>query len=400
MRGERRTPMVTGGVHRAASRRRTAMLGPGCALVLLLSGLFALAGPSAADGYTFTPVAGSPFTGLGAYLAPQQTLFSPNGRYLADTSFNEVYVQTVSKSGVVGTPGLYESPRAPCKGIPIPIGYVDSVAYSPNGALLAAVEEPRVEERARRKPAGALHIYRVRGRRLVERSCRALPYTGKNPTPERYYGVAFGPDGLLAVTNVGENTATLYSVSSAGKAHQIIVFKTGKDPDAVAFGPTRAGGQGLAVANWGDGTVSIFTISSGVVAPAAGSPVPTVGGPTSVAFSPNAVLAVAGSAANLLYVYAVSFVGALSGVGAAHTDGPPLSVAFSADGGLLGTADTSDVAVFSVAASGLLAPVSGSPFSPPGGSASIAFDGHASLLAVAAGLTATGEVAVYSYAPS
>jgi hypothetical protein len=138
----------------------------------------------------------------------------------------------------------------------------------------------------------------------------------------------------------------------------------------------------------------MFTDSSGFIAPAADSPVATVAGPSSVAFSPKGVLAVAGSGDNMVYVYSVSYVAGLSGVGAAHTDDRALSVAFSTTGNLLGTANPTDAEVFSVATTGLLSPVGGSPFSSGGDS--IAFDHHAFLLALALG----GGTAVYNYALS
>lgn len=373
------------------------------ALAVLSSGvLLLLSAPTAVAGlsYTFTQVAGSPFTREfgGLPIAPNQVLFSPDGRLLVSTSSNEAWSQTVSKSDAVGTPGPYVGPRL-CKEpkgtiIPINTGHLDSVAFSLNGAWLAEVEEPATGLPKGTFEPGTLRIYRVRGRKLISRSCRTLPYPGKNPTPKPYYSVAFGPAGLLAVTNVGKNTVTLYFVSATGKTHKASVFATGKDPDAVAFGPTQSGGEALAVANWGDNNVSMFTDSSGYIAPAAGSPVATVAGPSSVAFSPKGILAVAGSGDNLIYMYSVSLVAGLSGVGAAHTDDQALSVAFSTTGKLLGVANPTDAQVFSVVTSGLLAPVGGSPFSS--GGESIAFDHHAFLLAIATG----GATVVYSYAPS
>lgn len=385
--------------HRSTRRYWTSRVCGSIALAFLLEGLLLLAGaPTALAGpaYTFTQVAGSPFSTGTNQLAPHQVVFSPNGALLVDTSFNDVFVQSVSNSGVVGTPDLYASPEAckPPKGYPVNTGHVDSVAYSRNGALLAEVEEPLTGLRKGAHEGGTLRIYRVRGRRLINRSCRTLPYTGSNPTPEPYYAVSFGPAGLLAVTNVGKNTVTLYSVNAAGKTHQASVFTTGKDPDAVAIGPTQSGGQALAVANWGDNNVSTFTVSSGFVAPAAGSPYTALAGPSSLAFSPHGVLAVADSGANEVNLYTVNFVAQLSGSGAAPTDDKPLSVAFSTTGKLLGSADSSDVSVFSVATSGLLAPVTGSPL--PGAPVSIAFDHHAFLLAVSTG----DGTAVYKYAPS
>jgi WD40 repeat protein len=384
--------------HRLTRRDWSSTRVRGIALALLLGGLL-LAGASKAAAYTFTPVPGSPFFAGGSAFGTggHQVVFSPRGTYLVDASFNNVYVQTVSKKGVVGTPQYFAGPLA-CKlhkGLPINTGRIDSVAYSPNGALFAEVEEPGLGQ-----PTGTLRIYRAHGKKLSKDSCRTLPYVTSfyhfgNNAPEPYYAVAFGPNGLLAVTNEGKSNVSVYSVTKAGKTHPVSgsPFATGKDPDAVAFGPTASGGEALATANWGANNVSAFTASGGVVAPAAGSPFVALAGPSSVAFSPTGgLLAVADSGAEEVNIYSVSLVGGLTGVAAAHTGGPPQSAAFSANGGLLATADSSNVSVFSVASTGQLAQVSGSPFSPPGAPVSIAFDANRTLLAVA-----TGKTAVYAY---
>jgi len=392
--------------HPRTSRHWTSRVCSSITLAFLLGSLLLLADvPIALAGPAFpftqvavTPVAGSPFTfralslNGSITLEPFQVVFSPNGARLLSTTLSGVYAQTVSKGGVVSDPVSYlgssfcKYPKGFALGA-LGSGTIDSVAYSRDGALLAEVEDPVVRPLKGEPKGGVLHIYRVSGRKLLKGSCRTLPGYG--------YHVAFGPAGRLAVTNAGKNTVTVYSVSAAGKTHQISVFATGKDPDAVTFGATLSGGQALAVANAGDNTISTFTVSSGVVAPAADSPFATVAGPSSVAFSPTGLLAVAGSDANLIDVYSVSFVGALNGAGAAHAD-MPHTVAFSTTGKLLGSADYSDASLFAVGTGGLLAPVSGSPFSPTGVPNSIAFDHHAFLLAVG---TSRGT-AVYSYAPS
>jgi WD40 repeat protein len=383
-------------ISRVCSRIALAFLG----CWLLMAGVpIALAGPTFPfTQVAVTQVAGSPFTFRAVVLngtetfAPFQVVFSPNGANLLSTTPVGVYRQTVSKSGVVSDPVSYlhssfcKYPKGFALGA-LGSGNIDSVAYSRDGALLAEVEEPVVRPIKGEPTGGVLHIYRISGSKLLKGSCRTLPGYG--------YHIAFGPAGRLALTNAREKTLTIYSVSAAGKTHQISVFATGNHPDAVAFGPTLSSGQALAVANGGDNTISTFTVSSGLVAPAAGSPFTTVAGPSSLAFSPTGLLAVAGSVANLIDVYSVSFVGALNGAGAAHSAMPQM-VAFSTTGKLLGSADYSDASLFAVSTGGLLAPVSGSPFSPEGAPNSIAFDHHHFLLAVG---TSRGT-AVYAYAPS
>ncbi len=393
--------------HRRTSRHRPSRAWLSIALTFVGSGLLVAGVPVALAGPAFpftkvvvTPVAGSPFTfhttgvNPGNYaLEPAQVVFSPNGaRLLSLTNQLGVYAQTVSKAGVVSDPVHYlgssfcKYPKGFALGA-LGSGAIDSVAYRLNGAMLAEVEEPVVRPVKGEPTGGVLHIYRVSGSKLLKGSCRTLPGYG--------YHIAFGPGGLLALTNAREKTVTIYSVGAAGKTHQISVFATGNHPDAVAFGPTLSGGQALAVANGADNTISTFTVSSGLVAPAAGSPFTTVAGPSSLAFSPTGLLSVASSDANLIDVYSVSFVGALNGAGAAHPN-MPVMVAFSTTGKLLGSADQSDVSLFAVGTGGLLAPVSGSPFSPKGTTNSIAFNHHHFMLAVAT----THGTAVYSYVPS
>ncbi len=378
---------------RRTSWRRISRVRRGGAAALSLAGLWLLlAAPAPPPGsFTFTQVAG-PFTygGLGSFAkVPGQVVFSPKGTLLVSNTGTAVWVQKVSKAGVVGPPlprsinPGYSFCKYP-KGFPIGSlrgGPFDSVAFSLPGGLLAEVADPDTRPVRGEPKGGSLHIYRVRGTKFLKGSCLTLSGSG--------YHVAFGPLGLLAVTNAGNDTVTLYRVTGAGKTHQLSVLPTGKGPEAVAFGPTQGGGEALAVANGGDNTVSTFTVYGTVVAPAAGSPFPTAAGPDSVAFSPKGLLAVAGSTANLVYDYSVSYTGALSGVGGGHAS-DPMSVAFSTTGRLLGSADTSDVSVFSVATSGLLAPA----FTVPTGASSITFDHHAFLFAIA---TSKGTE-VYRYA--
>jgi 6-phosphogluconolactonase (cycloisomerase 2 family) len=372
---------------------------------LLLAGLLSLAGASSALAgipYTFTPVAGSPFSAGGTLV-----VFSPNGAYLADSDGGRIWLQTVS-GAAVGPPVL----SAGAGSCSPPARYyqdqIDSIAYSRNGALLAEAEDPGTGV-----TDGSLRIYSASGTTLTNDSCRALPFVGPHTTfskpPQRIYSLAFGPNGLLAVTNERNNTVSVYSVTGAGKTRPVSgsPFSTGKDPDAVAFGPTASGGEALATANWGDNNVSTFSVSSGVVAPAAGSPFATLAGPVSVAFSPTGgLLAVADSNANEVNMYKVSFAGGLTGVAAAHTGGDPQSAAFSPSGGLLATANYADnnVSLFSVASTGQLAQVSDSPFSPGVGPVSIAFDKDGFLLATANDIPYTGflngKTAVYSYGQS
>lgn len=371
------------------------------ALGLLLAGLLCLAGAQSALAftfpYTFTPVAGSPFSEGG-----DQVVFSPHGAYLASSSYGGIAVQAVS-GGVVSAPSggagpdMCSEPRGKTI-IPGNTGSINSIAYSPSGALLTEAETPG--------PGGidgTLRIYSASGTTLSSDSCLSLgaaPELETGDPTELDYSLAFSSTGLLAIANGVKHTVSVYSVTTAGKAHLISSFATGTDPDAVAFGPTGSGGEALATANAGDNTVSVFTVSGGVVAPAAGSPFAAGKAPSSVAFSPTGgLLAVADSHANEVSMFSVDFVGRLTPVSGSPfaTGGDPLSAAFSPNGGLLATADygANDVSVFSVSSAGALTQLSSSPFSPGAGPASIAFDADGFLLATAN--EGAGTTSVYSY---
>jgi WD40 repeat protein len=371
------------------------------ALGLMLAGLLCLAGEQSASAftfpYTFTPVAGSPFSAGG-----EQVVFSPHGAYLASSSYGGISVQTVS-GGVLGAPSggagpdmCSEPARKPI--IPGNTGSINSIAYSPNGALLAEAETPGAGG-----IDGSLRIYAASGTTLTSDSCRSLgaaPVLETGDPTELDYSVAFSATGLLAVTNGVKNTVSVYTVTTAGKVHLISSFATGSDPDAVAFGPTGSGGEALAIANAGDDTVSVFTVSGGIVAPAAGSPFATGRAPSSVAFSPTGgLLAIADAKASEVSMFSVDFVGKLTPVSGSPfaTGGDPLSAAFSPNGGLLATADygANEVSAFSVSSAGALTQLSSSPFKTGAGPASIAFDADGFLLATAD--EGDGTTSVYSY---
>jgi WD40 repeat protein len=373
---------------------------------LLACALCALALPAAAPAftipYTFTPVAGSPFS-AGALSPPFQTLFSPDGSQLATLSIGwGVNVQSVSKSGALGPVSVAAGSLAECK-VPkhAPLGgRAESIAYSPNGSLLAVAIENSPPE-----TGGSLRIYSTAGKSFPSDSCRSLPnatLTFPMVVPVAY-AMAFSPTGLLAVTDAVTNEVSVYVVTSAGKAYPLTgsPFHTGREPDAVAFGPTKSGGEVLAVANRADNTVSVFTVYGGAVPPAAGSPFPAGGSPTSLAISPAGLLAVANQEAGAVSMFSVNYVGTPTAVaGSPFTvGGAPDSLAFDPTGTLLAAAGgAGGVPVFSVSPAGALTQLSSSPLKPGSAPVSVDFSPDGFLLAAASG--GTSSWSVYSYGDS
>ena len=123
-------------------------------------------------------------------------------------------------------------------------------------------------------------------------------------------------------------------------------------------------------------------------APVSGSPFLTGSSPISVAFSASGnLLATANEGDSTVSVFSVGSGGALTAVSGSPflTGSSPISVAFSASGNLLATANADDntVSVFSVGSGGALTAVSGSPFATGSNPMSVAFSASGNLLATA-----------------
>ncbi len=256
--------------HRPTPRRRPLGVCRSAVLGLLLAGSLTLASASGALAftfpYTFTPITGSPFS---EQYFPQHVLFSPNGGLLATDSVYGFTVQTVSTSGSVSTTGTSENAfTCPSKGKPAERNTSDSIAISPDGKVIAEVEELGTHK-------GTLRTYLVStSGSLTPKQC--LTDIGNAPQGEipggGIYSDAFSPaseGGLLAVTDADENKLWVFTVTGAGKVHPLKGFPvyTGKQPRSVAFSPDGSSFDFLAIANAAENSVSMFTVGSGVVAP-------------------------------------------------------------------------------------------------------------------------------------
>ena len=201
--------------------------------------------------------------------------------------------------------------------------------------------------------------------------------------------VAFSPNGALVATADYSAGVSVFSVNSAGALTGVpgTPFGTAPGSQAVAFSPS---GGFLATAD-GSGFVSVFQVQpDGALIGVPGTPFATGSSPNpnpaSVAFSPSGrLLAAANSSENSVTVFAVAADGSLSQVGTFGTTPNPVSVAFNPSGDLLATADDADgvVSVFTVGADGTLSAVQGSPFGAGANPSSVAFSPSGGLLAVA-----------------
>jgi 6-phosphogluconolactonase (cycloisomerase 2 family) len=324
----------------------------------------------------FSPVGGSPFTtGSIASLA-----FSPDGSLLAtENAGNTISVYSVGADGAL----------TKSVGSPHAVGSGDNaIAFSPNGKLLATAD--RVDSTLTMFSVGA-------GGALAPVAGFPISSGGTFPV-----ALSFSPSGnLLAVVNESSNAVSVYAVSSGGALSQVpgSPFATGVFPQAVAFSPS---GGLLAVANAFVGTVSMFSVgSNGTLTSVGGSAAGTGVSPSTIAFSPDGKLLTTSDRGSAdLTMFSVAADGTLTAVPSSPFDTNPFpeSLAYS-PGGLLAVATAfppAEVSVYSVDGLGALTPVAGSPFGTGNQPSSVAFGRGGGLLAVANADDAT--VSVFSVA--
>ena len=327
---------------------------------------------SVGAGGALTQVSGSPFaTGqpCGSGCGPWSVAFSPDGKLLATASYcgGSVSVFSVGVGGaltpVPGSPFPAGDPGATC---------TPSVAFSPDGKLLATANFVNGSD-----SAGSVSVFSVGADGAL------TPVTGSPfPNGGGVVSVAFSPDGsLLATANEADSTLSVFSVGVGGALTPVAgsPFTTGSFPESVAFSP---GGGLLATANYQSNNVSVFSVGAGgALTPVAGSPFPADGAgsdsPLSVAFSPDgSLLATANSVAGVgVSLFAVAAGGVLTPVvGSPFSTGSQqyaVSVAFSPAGGLLAVANEAgggdSVSVFSLGSPTKVGPPSAQIGSPADG---------------------------------
>lgn len=275
---------------------------------------------------------------------------------------------------------------SPAPGSPFATGagsFADGAAFSPDGNLLAAVEQP-----------SSVSMFSVASTGALTQVTGSPFSTGSAPE-----AVAFSPDGaLLATANVGDNTVSVFSVGESGALQLDGSYSTGNSPLSLAFSPD---GSLLAVANDGDSTVSVFAVGENGTLSPDGSAQATGTDPYSVAFSPNGnLLATADEGENTVSIFKVESGGTLSEVSGSPfgVGSGPSSVAFSPDGTLLATANMNDGTVSLLTVNESTGDLTNAHQYSPGGSYpspfSVAFSPDGSLLAAAD--SGTNNVAVFT----
>lgn len=209
-------------------------------------------------------------------------------------------------------------------------------------------------------------VYRVNSNTGSFSQVLGSPYpTGVSPS-----SIVVHPSGKFAyVANAGDNTVSLYKISSTGALTEVLPrTNTGRQPSALAMDP--AGTVLFSINNF-DNNISAFAINAGTGAltAASGSPFPTRGfGPLRAAVSPaGKFLFVANSASASVSGFSFDSSGNLTPVPNSPTPvgNGPNWIAFDPAGKFLYVPNQQDgtYSGFSIDAStGSLSPLGGSPF--------------------------------------
>jgi 6-phosphogluconolactonase (cycloisomerase 2 family) len=171
------------------------------------------------------------------------------------------------------------------------------------------------------------------------------------------------------VPNFGDATVSMYTVNfRTGQLRPNGYVMSGAGPTSVALHPT---GQFAYVTNQGDNTISAYKVnpSRGTLSPIAGSPFPTGSGPQGLTFDPSGRFAYAvNNIDNTISAYVVNFAnGVLEPVSGSpfSTGNYPSFVVVESSGkyAYITNGNDSTVSAYSIdGTTGALTPVSGSPF--------------------------------------
>lgn len=171
---------------------------------------------------------------------PRDAAFSPDGRFLAVSVGKSVELISVAGDGRLAQ-------ATPMPKLPLD-DETDTVAFSPSGRFLVAGEQ-----------SGRLYAFAVAATGALSRVAqRPVSTHGSEPR-----SLAFSPGGrFLAVGDYASSTVAMLSMSSAGTLAGVpgSPFRSGAggSPDAVSFSPD---GRLLAVANSNGSDVSVFSVA-------------------------------------------------------------------------------------------------------------------------------------------
>ena len=246
-----------------------------------------------------TPVTQSPASNATTGTSPSSVAFSPSGGLIAVTNLGD---NSVSMFKVDPTTGLLtpvvQSPASNAATGSDP----GSVAFSPSGGLIAVTNYN----------SGSVSMFTVDPVTGLLTPVTQSPASNATTGTSRLRSRSVRWAGVIAVTNEGSNTVSMFTVDSATGLLTPVVQSpasnaaTGTGPGSVAFSPS---GGVIAVTNQDDNSVSMFKVDpvTGLLTPVVGSNAATGNGPGAVAFSPSgAYLVTANFDSNSVSVFAVT----------------------------------------------------------------------------------------------
>ena len=343
----------------------------------------------ASDSPTITIVSGSPFGTGDDQASPFSIAFSPNGQFIATSNLSsglgsDLGIFTVAANGTLtaGVGALLGGPGTVS---------AQQTMFSPNGQFVAVSESSDSNPpTAAWRSSPSTTRTATWGRSRTPRSALVASPTGWRSAPT----VSSSPPPTTI-----DGTVSVFSVASDGELTQVtgspFATTSGDSPYGLAFSPD---GSELAVTLPGQNELEVFTVSSAGALTSTGTPVSTGAGtdPFPVVWSPLGDLVATGNqgGSSSVSMFSVGSGGALT-----LLSGYPENLgsyagylAFSPDGGLLAVDgpsrvkhNASSVGVYSVSSAGALTELSGSPYLPTGefGPDPVAFSPGGGLLAAA-----------------
>ena len=311
------------------------------------------------DGTTgaLTPIAGSPFANTGT--SPDSLLVDPSGQYLyvANNGSADVSVYSINvTSGALVSAGL---PLAAGDG-------PAALAIDPGNRYLFVANQL----------GNSVSVFAIPSTGLATAVSGSPFAVGAGP-----FSVVTDPNGnFLYVANFSDNSVTAMAISPTSGTLTSIAgspFGTGAGPVSIAINPA---GTFAYVANETSASVSVFGVdaSDGVLTTVAGSPFATGTSPESLAVDPQGryLYAANVTSVNEITDYAINpTLGTITAGSPIASDADPLSIVIDPLGGFAFAANSTsgDVSVYTIdATTGVLVPVTGSPFAAGAGARSIA----------------------------